>query len=116
MVGGVFFMKNEDMLITAGGKIICRRCNAMSKRTRQQCCAPAIQGKAKCKFHGGLSTGPTSVEGLARCAQAKTIHGHCTRAKKLRHQEAMVRIKLYAHILGVRWQGRRIRVGRSNKC
>jgi hypothetical protein len=105
---------HEHFLITAGGKIVCRRCNAMSKRTRLQCSAPAIQGKAKCKFHGGLSTGPTSVEGLARCAQAKTIHGHSTRALRKRHQEAMTRIKLYAQILGVSWQGRRIRVGHSN--
>ena len=106
---------HEDYLITAGGKIVCRRCNAMSKRTRQQCGAPAIQGKAKCKFHGGLSTGPRTVESLARCAQAKTIHGQSSRAIRKRHQEAKVRIKLYAQILGVSWQGRRIRVGRSNK-
>lgn len=106
---------HEEYLSTAGGKIVCRRCNAMSKRTRFQCGAPAVRGKAKCKFHGGYSTGPTTADGLARCAQAKMIHGHCTRAKRKRHQEAMIRIKLYAQILGVSWQGRRISVGRSNK-
>ena len=26
-------------------------------------------------MHGGLSTGPTSPEGLARLAQARTVHG-----------------------------------------
>jgi hypothetical protein len=26
-------------------------------------------------MHGGLSTGPTSPEGLARLVQARTVHG-----------------------------------------
>ncbi|MDA0630613.1 MAG: HGGxSTG domain-containing protein, partial [Proteobacteria bacterium] len=43
----------------------------MSKRTRKQCGAPAMRGKRVCRFHGGLSTGPKSAEGRARCAAAK---------------------------------------------
>ena len=70
----------ELTLTTAGGKIVCRRCNAMSKRSRVQCGAPAMHGKTKCKTHGGLSTGPLTDEGKLRCAQAKTIHGKDTRA------------------------------------
>ena len=40
-------------------------------------------------FHGGKSTGPVTLEGKRRCAEAKTIHGRETRvirqvrAKKL---------------------------------
>jgi len=91
----------ELTLITAGGRIVCRRCNATSKRTKVQCGAPAMQGKTKCKTHGGMSTGPRTDEGKLRCAQAKTIHGNDTRADRQVHRLAMKRLKLYAQILGV---------------
>jgi len=29
----------------------------------------------RCRMHGGLSTGPTSPEGLARLVRARTVHG-----------------------------------------
>ena len=91
----------ELTLATAGGRIVCRRCNAMSKRTKVQCGAPAMKGKTKCKTHGGMSTGPRTNEGKLRCAQAKTIHGNNTRADRQIHRLAMKRLRLYAHILGV---------------
>ena len=91
----------ELTLTTAGGKIVCRRCNAMSKRSRVQCGAPALHGKTKCKTHGGLSTGPRTDAGKLRCAQAKTIHGKDTRADRQVHRLAMKRMRLYAQILGV---------------
>ena len=37
----------ERLLLTAGGKIQCLRCNAMSKRTKLQCGGPAMRGKTK---------------------------------------------------------------------
>jgi hypothetical protein len=88
-------------LSTAGGKIVCRRCNAMSKRTRLQCGGPAMKGKTKCKTHGGLSTGPRTDAGKLRCAKAKTIHGKDTREDRQVHRLAMKRLRLYAQILGV---------------
>ena len=91
----------ELTLTTAGGKIVCRRCNATSKRTKMQCGGPAMQGKTKCKFHGGLSTGPRTDEGKLRCAQAKTIHGKETRADRQVNRLAMKRLRLYAQLLGV---------------
>ncbi len=91
----------ELTLTTAGGKIVCRRCNAISKRTKVQCGGPAMQGKTKCKFHGGLSTGPRTKQGKLRCAQAKTIHGKDTREDRQVHRLAMKRLRLYAQILGV---------------
>ena len=91
----------EFILTTAGGKIICRRCSATSKRTKLQCGAPAMQGKTKCKTHGGMSTGPRTNEGKLRCAQAKAIHGNDSRADKQIHRLSMKRLRLYAHILSV---------------
>jgi hypothetical protein len=58
-------------------------------------------GKTKCKFHGGMSTGPATNEGKLRCAQAKTVHGNETRKDRQVHRLAMKRLRLYAQILGV---------------
>ena len=38
--------------LTLGGRVQCTQCRAMSKRTRLRCRAPAIKGKAVCRFHG----------------------------------------------------------------
>ena len=65
---------------TLGGRVTCTQCNALSKRTRQRCLAPAIKGKTKCRFHGGKSTGAKTAEGRARIAKAHTVHGRETRA------------------------------------
>jgi hypothetical protein len=65
---------------TLGGRVTCTRCNAKSKRTKQQCRNPAIKGKTKCKHHGGLSTGSKTPEGKARQVAANTKHGNETRA------------------------------------
>ena len=67
-------------MVTLGGRVECTRCNAISKRTKERCRAPAIKGKTKCRFHGGKSTGPRTAEGRARIAKAHTVHGRETRA------------------------------------
>ncbi len=69
----------EQTMITLGGRVTCNRCQAMSKRTKQQCRAPAIKGKQVCRTHGGKSTGSKTPEGRNRCAEARTIHGNETR-------------------------------------
>ena len=68
--------------LTLGGRVQCTQCNALSKRSRQRCQAPAIKGKTKCRFHGGRSTGAKTAEGRARIAAAHTVHGRETRAKR----------------------------------
>ncbi len=70
-------MKNvTSMLVTGGGKILCRRCTAKSKRSGEQCKKPALKSSRteKCQFHGGRSTGPKTAEGQAsqRAAVLKT--------------------------------------------
>jgi hypothetical protein len=69
-----------SFLETAAGHIICIRCRAKSKRTGNQCGRPAMAGKWVCGLHGGLSTGPRTPDGRARCAAARTKHGRETRA------------------------------------
>ncbi len=50
------------------------RCGARNRRGLP-CQAPAMRGKARCRLHGGHSTGPTTLEGLARLRKANTKHG-----------------------------------------
>ncbi len=80
-------------LLTAGGRITCLQCNAKSKRTGNQCRAPAAKGKTKCRFHGGASTGPKTDQGLQRCGEAKTIHGNETRKARIERAEGMRRLR-----------------------
>ena len=71
-----------NMFLTLGGRIRCRQCKAKSKRTGQQCRSPAMRDKEVCRIHGGLSTGPKTKVGRARCAEVRTTHGRETRQKR----------------------------------
>lgn len=84
----------EQYLFTLGGKVRCVRCNATSKRTRQQCGAPALRGKAKCRIHGGRSSGPKTQMGRERCAKVKTIHGDETRKKRIKRKEVFFLLRM----------------------
>jgi hypothetical protein len=69
----------EKYLVTAGGRITCIRCKAQSSRTKEQCKNPALKGKAVCKWHGGMSTGPRTKEGIQRIREAHLKHGEATK-------------------------------------
>lgn len=72
-------------LSAAGGKIKCLRCTAKSKRTGQQCGAPAlrISKTQKCYFHGGKSTGPKTGAGIQRIREANIISGNETKVARM---------------------------------
>lgn len=73
-------MKNAiPMLVTAGGKVVCARCTAKSKRSGEQCKKPAMRGKAVCDFHGGRSSGPKTQAGKDRQRAAVTKTGAFTK-------------------------------------
>jgi hypothetical protein len=72
------------VLVTAGGKIRAGRCLARSKRTGDQCGAPAEKGKQVCRFHGGRSTGPRTELGKEKIRAALTSHGRETRSARQR--------------------------------
>ena len=82
----------EPCITLAGGRIRCCRCQAHSKRTKQQCQSPAMRGKTKCRFHGGKSTGPKTAAGRQRIARAKTIHGNESRQIHKELQVASLRL------------------------
>jgi hypothetical protein len=57
------------------------RCQALSKRSKQQCKKASLVGKRVCRMHGSGS-GPITDAGKERCAAAKTVHGWETRKKR----------------------------------
>ena len=81
-------IQKEATIILAGGRIRCRRCQALSKRSREQCKKAAMHGKQVCRTHGGRSTGPKTPEGRQRIADAKTVHGDESRAKRRERSES----------------------------
>ena len=86
-------MSNNFTFTTAGGRIVCRQCEGTSRRTKERCRAPALTGRAWCKFHGGKATGARTKEGRERCAAAKLIHGRETRSARTERAEAMRRLR-----------------------
>lgn len=89
----------EKYLITAGGKIRCRRCKAKSSRTKLQCAKPALRGKVVCGHHGGYSTGPRTKEGKERIRAAHFKHGKETLEAKA-ERSAKSAMFLYLRDLG----------------
>jgi ribosomal protein L32 len=62
-----------DWRVTMPMAHACARCGART-RAETSCRSPAMRN-GRCRMHGGLSTGPTSPEGLARIVAARTVHG-----------------------------------------
>ena len=84
----------EKYLVTAGGRITCLRCTAMSKHTREQCRKPAlrISRTQKCGHHGGRGSGPKTAEGKARIGAAHLVHGDETNERRLERSEGSLRM------------------------
>ena len=64
-----------------------------------QCKNAALKGKRVCRFHGGKSTGPITIDGKQRCAEAKTIHGWETREKREMRAEKFKEMKVLVSLL-----------------
>src|SRR5262249_6887405 len=62
------------------------RCGART-RCRGACRQPAMRN-GRCRLHGGLSTGPRTAEGRARCARARLTHGGYSAATRALNAEA----------------------------
>ena len=110
--------QTTPFLTTAGGRIKCLRCTALSTRTKQQCGRPALKtSKAqKCGSHGGLSTGPKTAEGRQRIADVQTVHGRDTKAARLERSWGALRLAQLEdamHVLGMT-SAKRIRGRKPN--
>jgi hypothetical protein len=56
-----------------GDFLAAARCNAETRAGG--CCRQPAMKNGRCRMHGGLSTGPRTAEGRARCAAARRTHG-----------------------------------------
>ena len=55
-----------------------KRCLART-RNGGQCQCPAMKGKARCRIHGGLSTGPRTKDGKEKVRQSVLKNGYYTK-------------------------------------
>ena len=81
-------MRNPNPVILTFGMTVAR-CQAKSKRSGNQCLKAAMRGKAVCRTHGGVSTGPRTPAGRQICADSRTVHGRETRAKRAARVEGL---------------------------
>jgi hypothetical protein len=74
------------------------RCGARTRAAA--CCRQPAMANGRCRLHGGLSTGPRTVEGRARCARARLRHGACSAATRALMAEARVHLRRMSALLG----------------
>ena len=82
-----------------GGRIRAFQCQALSKRSKLQCKNAALKGKRVYLYHGAKSTGPITINGKQRCAEAKTIHGRETRDKREIRAEKFKEMKVLVSLI-----------------
>lgn len=88
----------SHFLITAGGRILCRRCQATS-RSGRQCFKAAVAGKKVCRSHGGASTGARTQAGIEKIRQAHWKHGERSAAGKKQAQLTAIKLRKLADAL-----------------
>ena len=89
----------EPLISLIGNRILAKRCQALSKRSKQQCRKASLKGKSVCMFHGGKSTGPITSNGKTRCSIARTIHGRETRSIRVKRSKKLREMKFYFQLL-----------------
>jgi hypothetical protein len=75
------------------------RCGART-RCGGSCRQPAM-ANGRCRMHGGLSTGPRTPEGRARCARARLTHGGYSAATRALNAEARAWTKRIRALVGL---------------
>ena len=86
-------VQNDDVMLLAGGRIRCRRCDGRSRHHARRCLAPAMRGKTKCYFHSGhRATGPRTEQGKANSAKANLKHGGYTKQAQTEHSVASAQL------------------------
>lgn len=73
--------------------MVVRLCGAKARSNGGKPCGQLALRNGRCRFHGGLSTGPKTAEGKARCIAATTKHGRRSKESIERHRAIMKRIK-----------------------
>jgi hypothetical protein len=74
-----FFAAGKDWELRPDWPVM--RCGAKTRKGTP-CQNPAMKGKARCRNHGGKSTGARTAAGLAKLSALHWKHGRCTKAAK----------------------------------
>jgi hypothetical protein len=69
------------------------KCGAKT-RSGVPCAKFPVEGKRRCRLHGGLSTGPKTPEGRAAILAANTKHGRYKNWREKRAKEKYDRVEL----------------------
>ena len=91
----------EKFIVLAGGRITCLRCTARTKHSKDQCRKPAMQGKTKCRTHGGASTGPKTRAGKDAIRRAHFKHGEQTLEAKAARSDKSAEMQALEDIMHV---------------
>jgi len=91
-------MKEPTLAIL--GSNLCVRCQATNRRGTQ-CGKPAMQGKTKCRTHGGASTGPRTQAGKDAIRRAHLKHGRDTLAAKAERSAQSAKLQALEDIMHV---------------
>jgi hypothetical protein len=73
----VTLLSNQPSPDRRKGRLLC----GAKTRAGGYCQVRAEPGKARCRFHGGKSTGPKTQVGRARIAEAQRLRGLAYRAR-----------------------------------
>ncbi|MGE0117744.1 MAG: HGGxSTG domain-containing protein [Dongiaceae bacterium] len=82
----------------SGDFLAAPRCGARTRAAA--CCRQPAMANGRCRLHGGLSTGPRTAEGRARCARARLRHGAYSAATRALMAEACVHLRRMSALLG----------------
>ena len=93
----------ELTVVTAGGRIKCRRCLGVSSSTKQQCGHVALKTSkaSRCKWHAGASTGPRTKEGIEAIRNANTKNGHYTKKAIAERKKKFAELNTLATSVGI---------------
>lgn len=63
------YPRRPNILPPIPADLVAMQCGAMTKRDRTPCKRKDIYLNGRCKFHGGMSTGPKTEEGKKKSSQ-----------------------------------------------
>ena len=68
-------------------------CGAKARQNKNQPCRQPAMKNGRCRLHGGKSTGPKTLEGKKRAAEANLKHGSYTNAAILERKRMQMMMK-----------------------
>lgn len=68
-------------------------CGAKAKHRNHEPCKKTPMKNGRCRYHGGLSTGPKSTEGKRKCGRSSYKHGFYSKAAMAERKKMRMMMK-----------------------